>query len=175
MVIFLFSNWYVIQVLPKSEYRLCEKIKGRIDKNLFSDCFVPQAEYVYKNNGLYEKRIRPLFPGYLFVITDQVSAFYEALKKVDGFKRILKEDDYFTPISMEEAASIAGVTNDDYSISMSEGYILDSKVYITSGPLLGREAIIKKIDRHKRSAIVEMKFMGQPQLVRMPLEIISKL
>lgn len=171
----MLSNWYVIQVLPKNEYRLCEKIKNRIDPLLFSDCFVPQAEYIFKTNGIYEKRIRPLFPSYIFVITDTINAFYDALKRVEGFKRVLKEGEYFTPISREEADMIAGITNDDYSISMSEGYILDSKIYITSGPLLGREGVIKKIDRHKRSAIIELHFMGQPQLVRMPLEIVSKL
>ena len=171
----MFSNWYVIQVLPKNEYRSCAKIKSRVESGLYADCFVPQAEYVLKKNGLYEKRIRPLFPGYIFVITDRVDAFYEELKKIEGFKRILKEGDVFTPISKEEAAFIAGLTDDDYSIGMSEGYILDSKVYITSGPLLGREGIIKKIDRHKRTAVIEFTFLGQPQLVRMPLEVVSKL
>ena len=174
-VIRLFSNWYVIQVLPKNEYRLCVKIKSRIIPDLFQDCFVPQAEYIFKSNGSYEKRIQPLFPGYIFVITDTIDAFYDELKKVDGFKRVLKEGDFFTPISKEEAAFIAGFTDDDYNLGMSEGYILDSKVYITSGPLLGREGVIKKIDRHKRLAIIELYFMGQPQLVRMPLEIVSKL
>lgn len=130
---------------------------------------------IFKSNGSYEKRIQPLFPGYIFVITDTIDAFYDELKKVDGFKRVLKEGDFFTPISKEEAAFIAGFTDDDYNIGMSEGYILDSKVYITSGPLLGREGVIKKIDRHKRLAIIELYFMGQPQLVRMPLEIVSKL
>ena len=173
-VIRLFSNWYVIQVLPKNEYRLCVKIKSRIIPDLFQDCFVPQAEYIFKSNGSYEKRIQPLFPGYIFVITDTIDAFYDELKKVDGFKRVLKEGDFFTPISKEEAAFIAGFTDDDYNIGMSEGYILDSKVYITSGPLLGREGVIKKIDRHKRLAIIELYFMGQPQLVRMPLEIVSQ-
>ena len=160
----MFSNWYVIQVLPRNEYRACEKIRSRVESGLFSDCFVPQAEYVYKKNGLY-----------IFVITDQVDAFYEELRKIEGFKRILKEGDVFTPISREEAAFIAGITDEDYSIGMSEGYILDSKVYITSGPLLGREGIIKKIDRHKRTAVIELTFLGQPQLVRMPLEVVSKL
>ncbi len=171
----MYSNWYVIQVLPKNEYRLCTKIESRIDRALFTECFVPQAEYIFRNNGIYEKRIRPLFPGYIFVITDKISAFYEELRKLEGFKRVLREGDYFTPIRSEEAAYIAGLMGDDYNIAMSEGYILDSKVYITSGPLLGREGVIKKIDRHKRSAIIELHFMGQPQLVRMPLEIVSKL
>ena len=173
-VIILYSNWYVIQVQPKSEYRLCTKIKGRIPKSLYKDCFVPQAEYLYKKDGVFEKLIRPLFPGYIFVSTDNVRDFYDSLKKIDGFKRILKSGEDFTPISSEEAGFIAGITDDDYNISLSAGFIIDSKITITSGPLIGNEGIIKKIDRHKRIGLIELNFMGQPQLVKMPLEIISK-
>lgn len=173
-VIILYSNWYVIQVQPKSEYRLCTKIKDRISKDLYKDCFVPQAEYLYKKDGVFEKRIRPLFPGYIFVSTDNVRDFYDSLKKIDGFKRILKSGEDFTPISSEEAGFIAGITDDDYNISLSAGFIIDSKITITSGPLIGNEGIIKKIDRHKRIGLIELNFMGQPQLVKMPLEIISK-
>ena len=173
-VIIMYSNWYVIQVQPKSEYRLCTKIKDRISKDLYRDCFVPQAEYLYKKDGVFEKRIRPLFPGYIFVSTDNVRDFYDSLKKIDGFKRILKSGEDFTPISSEEAGFIAGITDDDYNISLSAGFIIDSKITITSGPLIGNEGIIKKIDRHKRIGLIELNFMGQPQLVKMPLEIISK-
>lgn len=170
----MYSNWYVIQVQSKSEYRLCTKIKDRVSSSLYYDCFVPQAEYLYKKDGIFEKRIRPLFPGYIFVITDCIKDFYEALKKFDGFKRILKGGDDFVPISREEADFLAGITDGDRSIPMSSGYILNSKTIITSGPLVGNEGIIKKIDRHKRIGFVEFSFMGQPQLVKLPLEIISK-
>lgn len=170
----MYSNWYVIQVQPKSEYRLCTKIKDRISKDLYRDCFVPQAEYLYKKDGVFEKRIRPLFPGYIFVSTDNVKNFYDSLKKIDGFKRILKSGEDFTPISSEEAGFISGITDDEYNISLSAGFIIDSKITITSGPLVGNEGIIKKIDRHKRIGLIEINFMGQPQLVKMPLEIISK-
>lgn len=171
----MFSNWYVIQVPTKNEYKLCAKIKSWIIPDLFQDCFVPQVEYIFKCKGSYEKRVQPLFPSYIFVITDTIDAFYDELKKLDGFKRILKSGDFFTPISKEEVTFIAGFTDDDYNIGISEGYILDSKVYITSGPLLGQEGIIKKIDRHKRLAIIELYFMGQIQLIQMPLRIVSKL
>lgn len=173
-VIILYSNWYVIQVQPKSEYRLCSKINDRVSKNLYIDCFVPQAEYLYKKDGVFEKRIRPLFSGYIFVITNSIKDFYEALKKIDGFKRILKDGESFVPINQDEADFIAGITDSDRSISLSEGYILNSKIIITSGPLVGNEGIIKKIDRHKRVGFIEFTFMGQPQLVKMPLEIVSK-
>lgn len=170
----MLSNWYVIQVQPKSEYRLCSKINNRISKELFSECFVPQAEYLYKKDGVFERRIRPLFSGYIFVISDNIRGFYDSLKCIDGFKRILKDGEQFMPISTEEADFIAGITDKDKNISLSEGYILNSEIIVTSGPLLGKEGIIKKIDRHKRIALVEFTFMGQQKLIKIPLEVVFK-
>lgn len=170
----MYSNWYVIQVQPKSEHRLCTKIKDRVPKELYSDCFVPQVEYLYKKDGVFEKRIKPLFPGYIFVITNEIRKFYDAFKFVDGFKKVLTDGEDFAPIRQEEADFIAGITDKDRNISLSEGYIVNSKIIVTSGPLLGREGIIKKIDRHKRLAFIEFDFMGQPQLIKIPLEIVSK-
>ena len=170
----MYSNWYVIQVQPKSEHRLCTKIKDRVSKELYSDCFVPQVEYLFKKDGIFEKRIKPLFPGYVFVITDNIRDFYDSLKRINGFKKVLTDGEDFAPIRQEEADFIAGITDKDKNVSLSEGYIIDSKIVVTSGPLLGREGIIKKIDRHKRLAFIEFDFMGQPQLIKIPLEIVSK-
>lgn len=170
----MLSNWYVIHVSSKSECGLCSKINKTVPDNLYKQCFVPQAEYIFKNNGEHEKRTRPLFPGYIFVISDSIESFYEALKKINGYKRILKDDNKFTPISQKEANIIAGITDDDYIIGSSEGYIENSNIIITDGPLKWLKGTIKKIDRHKRTAIVEMTFMGQIQEVQMSLNIISK-
>lgn len=170
----MYSNWYVIQVQSKSEHRLCSKIKDRVSKELYSDCFVPQVEYLFKKDGIFEKRIKPLFPGYVFVITNNIRDFYDSLKRINGFKKLLTDGEDFSPIRQEEADFIAGITDKDRNISLSEGYIVNSKIVVTSGPLLGREGIIKKIDRHKRLAFIEFDFMGQPQLIKIPLEIVSK-
>ena len=117
-------------------------------------------EYLYKKDGVFEKRIKPLFPGYIFVITNEIRKFYDAFKFVDGFKKVLTDGEDFAPIRQEEADFIAGITDKDRNISLSEGYIVNSKIIVTSGPLLGREGIIKKIDRHKRLAYIEFDFMG---------------
>ena len=170
----MYSNWYVIQVQPKSEHRLCSKIKDRVSKKLYSDCFVPQVEYLFKKDGNFEKRIKPLFPGYIFVITEDIRSFYDSLKFIHGFKKILTDGEDFSPIKQEEADFIAGITDKDRNISLSEGYIINSKIVVTSGPLVGYEGVIKKIDRHKRLAYIEIDFMGQPQLIKIPLEIVSK-
>ena len=57
---------------------------------------------------------------------------------------------------------------------MSEGYIEGDKVRVTAGPLCGLEGLIKKIDRHKRTACLEFDMFGQTVSTSVGLEITEK-
>lgn len=169
------SNWYTIQVRTGSEKMICEKIIQTVGVDLYQECFVPLAEYIVKRNGVYQKMIRPLFPGYLFIVTDCIEQVSAQLSKISAFKRVLKSDNIFTPIEQEEADLIAGLYDDTYLVRLSKGMIVNSRVMVLSGPFQGREGLIKKIDRHRRTGLVEMSMMGRPMQIQIPLEIVEKI
>ncbi len=169
------SNWYAIQVRTGSEKMICEKIIQTVGADLYQECFVPLAEYIVKRAGTYQKMIRPLFPGYMFIITDCIEQVSAQLSKITAFKRVLKSDNIFTPIEQEEADLIAGLYDDTYLVRLSKGMIVNSRVMVLSGPFQGREGLIKKIDRHRRTGLVEMTMMGRPMQIQIPLEIVEKI
>lgn len=169
------SNWYAIQVRTGSEKLICEKVIQTVDTSLYEECFVPLAEYIMKRDSVYQKTIRPLFPGYFFIITDYIEQVAAGLSKISQFKRVLKSDNIFTPIEQEEADLIATLYDDDYLVRLSKGIIVNSRVMILSGPFQGKEGLIRKIDRHRRMGIIEMNMMGRPLQVQIPLEIAEKL
>lgn len=169
------SNWYVIQVRTGSEQSLCEKIRLRIAEKFWIDCFVPMAEIIHKRAGEYKRLLRPLFPGYLVVISDDIEGLADALRKVPGFTRLLKSGESFAALAPDEVALLNAFTGDDHCVSLSTGYIVGDKIVVTDGPLAGYEGLIRKIDRHKRVADVEVSFMARPVITRMPLEIVSKM
>ena len=41
-------------------------------------------------------------------------------------------------------------------MSLSKGHIREGKTHVTQGPLQGKEALSRKIDRHKRLARLEV-------------------
>ncbi len=170
----MLSNWYAIQVRTGSEHLMCEKIHQFLNPSLYSECFVPLAEYITKRNGEYQKSIRPLFPGYFFIITDDIEQVAGGLTKITQFKRILSSDHIYTPLEQEEADLIAGLYDDAYLVRLSKGIIVNSKVLIHAGPFRGREGLIRKIDRHRRTGLVEMTMMGRPVQIQIPLEIVEK-
>ena len=64
---------------------------------------------------------------------------------------------------------------DEYNyIAMSYGYIVDDQLMIYKGPLSVKSDMVKKIDRHKRIADIEVYLWHQPKRVRVGLEIIDK-
>ena len=57
---------------------------------------------------------------------------------------------------------------------MSTGHIIGDEIIIASGPLAGTKGIIKKINRHKKEAEIEVDLMGNVTRARVGLEIVSK-
>ena len=63
---------------------------------------------------------------------------------------------------------------EDQIVEMSKGIIENDRVIITSGPLKGNEALIKKIDRHKRRAYLEIEMFGRKVETQVGLEVVEK-
>ena len=57
---------------------------------------------------------------------------------------------------------------------MSKGLIEGNQIYITQGPLKGKEGLIVKIDRHKRLAYLQLSMFHKELIAKVGLEIISK-
>lgn len=59
-------------------------------------------------------------------------------------------------------------------MSLSKGHIREGRTHVTQGPLQGKEALIRKIDRHKRLVRLEVPAGEGTQTLYVGLEIISK-
>ena len=88
--------------------------------------------------------------------------------------KILGDGSSFIPLEEEEVSLLIQMGGTEHVAAMSSGYIEGDQVIITSGPLQTLKGIIRKIDRHKRTAVVQMKMMGRLQDVTMGLEIVRK-
>lgn len=172
------TNWYVIQVNTGNEHKLRDMIVKHLDQTQtpYVDCFVPVVEYVRKSNQGYETKEKPMFPGYLFLISDpdSIKEIAACLKRVIGFTKILGASQEFIPLYPQEVEFLLGFSDNNHKVGLSSGFIENDEIIITKGPLVGKEGHIKKINRHKRIAEVELLFMGRTTRVQVPLEIITK-
>ncbi|WP_350454603.1 antiterminator LoaP [Slackia heliotrinireducens] len=167
--------WYVIQVGTNQEDRVIGLIRSFVDKDIAKEVFVPQAEVLRRLRGEWVKRKELLLPGYVFVIASDPERLNRALIEIPAFTRLLGNDCSFTPLLDDEIKFIESFTTENHRvIRMSRGVIEGDEIIIHEGPLKGQTGLIKRIDRHKRQAYLEMSIMGRLKTVKIGLEIVSK-
>lgn len=167
--------WYVIQVRTGSEENIQVQCQRNIQGDILEGCFIPYYEEKRSIQGEWKTQRKVLFPGYVFLDSDKLTQLYMDLKQVSGLTKLLKTGDEVIPLSKEEVGFLQNFGGAEQVVVMSEGVIENSKVRVISGPLVGKEGFIKRIDRHKRKAFLEMEMFGRVQKVQVGLEIISKI
>lgn len=169
------TMWYVIQVMGGQEKASLNLMRRFVEQDVLEETFIPQRETMRHRNGAWETVTETLFPGYLFVVTDDPTQLFDQLRKVPAFTRLLGNDESrFVPLAKEEVALIKALGGDEHVIEMSEGVIEGDEVRILRGPLRDHDGIITKIDRHKRIAFVEMWMLGRKKSIKLGLEIVHK-
>lgn len=166
--------WYVIQVTTGKEEQILKMIKRYGVQEYVKECFIPKYERRKKYLGQWHQEETILFPGYIFIISENAGGLYLALKQIPQLTKLLGVGEKWTPMTKEDIAIIEALSGEERLVKCSEGYIVGSKVTITSGPLMGMEAMIRKIDRHKRMAWMEIEIFGRKTDIQAGLEIIRK-
>lgn len=167
--------WYVMQVRTGSEENIrkqCEKILG---KEILEYCFIPYYEEKKRYQGSWHIRQKMLFPGYVFIVSDQLEDLFAELKKVIGLTKLIGAGQEIIPLTEDEVTLLKKLGKEGYVVEMSTGIIENGKVRIINGPLKDMEGFIKKIDRHRRKAVLEIEMFGRNIEMQVGLEVVEKI
>ena len=124
--------------------------------------------------GEWRRETRPLYSGYVFMVTDDPGALDKALTKVPGYHRLLKAADVILTVNDEEKAFINRIAGRDNVVEISTGYKEGDKITVVSGPMMGLEGDIVHVDRHKRLVTVNISLFGRMVKTTMGLELTYK-
>lgn len=163
--------WYVIWTSTGMEEKTASKVRQMACQ---TRCFVPKRRVQVRRQGTWEFTEKTIFPGYLFVDTDDVESLAAEVAKLEGFHTLLKEEKKYIPLSEREAELTESLCQNDGVVDFSQGIIEGDTIIVTSGPLRGQEGFIRKIDRHKRIAYLEIHMFNQVVKGAIGLEIIEK-
>lgn len=170
------EKWYVIQVRSKLEEKIKKSCEMIISKEFLKECFIPKNIRLKKVDGKWTEVEEILFNGYVFLVSETPDELFLELKKIPDLTKMLgKIDNEIFPLYDFEVEFLKSLSNERHVVEMSCGVIENDIVDITDGPLQGKEGIIKKIDRHKRIAIIEVELFGKTTIAKVGLEIISKI
>lgn len=166
--------WYVIQVRTGTEEEIQRQCETIIDKSILEKSFVPKYEQERKYQGKWHTELKVLFPGYVFLISGEKEKLFFELKRITGLTKLLGTGETIVPLTDEEVNFLLRLGGEEQTVEMSEGIIENERVVVTSGPLKGNEGLIRKIDRHKRKAWLEIEMFGRTVEMQVGLEVVEK-
>lgn len=171
--------WYALFVLDGSEDEIVRQI-GTMDKNGDFRPFAPKIASVFRSGRRAVKEYRTMFPGYVFLETERspeetVRALKPFLDNSSLIIRMLKYgNEHEIALDRKDCELLNRLLDDRKCLEMSTGIIEGDRVFVESGPLVGMESTIKRIDRHKKTATIEFECMGRVQRVKVGLDIVRK-
>ena len=146
--------------------------------------FLPVKETPHRSKGVIKKNREFLFPGYIFIKTsDAADSIMEKLRLAFmgipqhlGIYKLLHygDDKKDVVVREKERRNWELLYDSDFCVKGLVGLIVGDMIRVTSGPLVGMESQIKKINRHRREVIVEVEMMGALRQVTLMLEVVEK-
>lgn len=167
--------WYVIQTMTGEERQFSELCKIQIPEmerigTLFIPTIVMQKHYKKKWHMVKKN----MFPGYVFLDTEDIDLFYKNVKDISCFSKLLKTGDDIVPVTEEEKQFLQSMMDGDYCVSYSQGFLIGNEVVITEGALINQKGRIRKIDRHRRIAELEITLFSRPTKVEVGFGAFAK-
>lgn len=166
--------WVVAQVISGKEEEVRKACADMLSGDVLEDVFVPRQVRLKKYKSEWRRERRPLYPGYVFMVTSDPEALEKALIKVPGRHRLLKADDIILTVSEEEKEFLQRLAGPDNIVDISTGYKEGDTIKILKGPMVGLEGHIVHVDRHKRLVTINISLFGRTVRTTLGLELTYK-
>ena len=172
--------WYVLFVRTAYEERVMDMLEKHLDCSIHKP-FIPKKVWPFVKGKDVKKEIKICFPGYVFIKSqmNSINFIQDVFPVIRTFKEVFYflhygEDKYDITLRPDECRSIECLINPEFSMDSSIGFIEGDRVKVISGPLLGMESKIVKINKRKRTAVIDIDILGAKRHVTLMLEIIEK-
>ena len=171
--------WYVIQTVGGQEQavrRMIEHQHSGDRGGQVEQCFIPMRERTVKRGGEWRLVQEKLFPGYVFVVTEDAQKLLQSLKSILRFTRLLGTGtNEFVPLEPEEIAFLQRFEDSGHVARLSKVEVVEGgRIRILSGALLNCEGMITKVHLHRRVAEVRTQFMGRTVDLYLGFELLGR-
>ncbi|SNX55042.1 antiterminator LoaP [Thermoanaerobacterium sp. RBIITD] len=169
------GKWYVIYTKTGDEMkvkRFIDLLFNNFNKKVVKT-LIPKRIIMERKGKQRIKKIKYLFPGYVFIKTGMCYDIYYKITKLPYLIKFLKDESEPAEVKEDEIRIILALTNDSDLIGFSTGIKIGGRIKIIDGPLKGYEGLIEKIDKRKGRVKVRLNVSGNANLVDLGLHIIE--
>lgn len=153
------------------------KCQGLIDSKDLQEIICFQYQRMLRYGGKWHLERRTLLPGYIFLSGNERVGLNRKDRKDfemrESYGEKAEKEILLSPCESPYLKTFCSGM-DPGLIGISRGIIKNGVPVVTEGPLKGREQLIKKIDRHKRTAKLGVPFEGKTVEITVGLEIYQK-
>lgn len=148
-------KYYCVMVLTSQEKSFKEEAE-EATRELF-----PSTKFFFFERKLFTKKrgwfYAPIFPGYIFFSVENLSPeFLQILKKVKGFCRILYDNQNPSEIQGDDLKELELFIYNGEMWGVSKvQFTTGQRIKVISGPLLGFEGNIVRVNRKKKQVTVQ--------------------
>lgn len=165
-------NWYALFVVTGDEDNVKERLLYKLNQSDLK-VVVPKRRLRERKGGIWDTKIRTLFPGYILLNGEIQIKEYELLKNVPGVIKLLGDKNMPVEISWYEMDIIKRLICDNEVIECSSIKLENQKIIVVDGPLLGLDGHIETIDKRKGRAKVRLNLMGEPRMVELSIAMVQ--
>jgi transcriptional antiterminator NusG len=167
--------YYVLQVKTRGEDEYLKRAGGMFD-NGEGRLVWPRRSLRIRRKGNFKDELAPIFPGYLFLETVEVTReMFMKMRRIPGFFRFLQSNDHIVPLSSGDRELLMHFLSFGEVVDKSEVlFDENNRIKVLSGPLLGLEGSIVKVDRRKGRAKVKLDMFKNAFLVDFGFEAIER-
>ena len=110
---------------------------------------MPTYDRMKRYQGEWHVEQGTAFPDIIFLESEDSDTLEQELHDKCPDSRMIR-------LSSEQKGLFAQLFGEEKHMSLSKGHIRQGQTHVTQGPLQGKEDLIRKIDRHKRLARLEV-------------------
>lgn len=154
------------------EATLCAELKKLVPQSLLSDAFVLRRERWMKRGGVWFLEPVNMYRGYAFAVSPDVAGLAKAISRLTlPVELVGTETHGWAPLSDEASVWYASAMDASHVIRSSTAVIVDGALRVQSGPLVGQELRISKIDRHRKCCQVIVGDGDTSFIERVPIDV----
>ena len=173
--------YFAVHVTGGKEDSLVALIKERINPDCYQEVFTPKKDVTRKKEGEQYNKTFIIFPGYIFVDSNNINQFAAAMYQIPQYARVLgrdKETGSFLPLSDEECIMIDTLCGKDVERKLKSSFVSvteGKKIKVIAGPLYGLEGQIKKVDVHRRVCYMDVTLLGKVTTLEFAINLVKEI
>ena len=149
------QSWYLVHCKPNGE-----NIALRNLENQGFYAFLPLQKLTSRKGAVFQTKLRPLFPGYMFVAQEPASGQWRKINSTRGVAKLVCLGTEPTPVPPTIIEQLFARCDETGVFQQSAELVAGTDAKITQGPFAGAVAKIAEIDAGLRVHLL-LDFMGQ--------------